>query len=122
MTITKKVDGENIARAVVAGMREKKASNIKILNLKNIKNAVAEYFVIAEASSNTQIEAIADSVERMVARELNQFPWHKEGWAKKDWVLIDYFDVVVHIFKPEIRNFYNLEDLWGDAEISNISD
>lgn len=118
-----KIDtSEELAMAVVAGMQEKKAQKIKLLNLKNVKNAIADYFVIAEAASDTQIEAVADSVEELVAKNLDQMPWQREGWGKKDWILLDYLDVVVHIFKPEKRYFYGLEELWGDAEITEIND
>lgn len=108
---------EKLSEVVVRGMQEKKASDIVVLDLRNVKNAVADYFVICSGSSDTQIDAIADSVDEQVFKELKQNPWHLEGKTNKEWLLIDYVDVVAHIFKKDKREFYSLENLWGDAEI-----
>lgn len=105
-----------LAESVIEGMLDKKASNIKWLDLRNIENAVCDYFIICEGSSNTQVEAIADSVETMVKKQLGQRPMRSEGWENALWILIDYFDVVVHVFEHDTRQFYNLESLWADAE------
>lgn len=108
-------DSEELANWIVRGMQEKKAFDIVLLNLKNVKNAIADYFVICSGSSNTQIDAISDSIDEQVHKEMQQSPWHREGTEGKQWILLDYVDVVAHVFNQESREFYNLEDLWGDA-------
>ncbi|GAB3834276.1 ribosome silencing factor [Hymenobacter jeollabukensis] len=103
-------------------MQDKKASDIVVLNLKHLKNAVADYFVICSASSDTQLDAIARSVEDEVEKSTGQSPWQSEGRQNREWVLLDYVDVVVHVFLRDRRSFYALEELWGDAEISFIEE
>ncbi|MDN5205183.1 ribosome silencing factor [Fulvivirgaceae bacterium BMA10] len=105
---------------VVDGMTEKKAEDVVVLDLQGVNNAIASYFVICSGNSDTHVEAISDSIEEVVYKRSNQSPWHREGVQNKEWILIDYVDVVVHIFKKEKRSFYALEDLWGDAVISHI--
>ncbi len=111
---------EKLSEIVVKGMQEKKASNIVVMDLRKVKNAVADYFIICSGSSDTQIEAIAQSVDEEVYKTLKQNPWHHEGKQNKEWVLIDYVDVVAHIFKKDKREYYSLENLWGDAEIITV--
>jgi len=101
---------------VVEGMLEKKAVDITVLDLREVKNAVANYFIICSGNSDTQIDAISDSIEEVVWKKSAQNPWKKEGRENKEWVLIDYVDVVAHVFKKEKREFYAIEELWGDAE------
>jgi len=113
---------EELKDLIVSGMKEKKATNITIIDLKSIKNAVADYFIICTGGSDTQIDAIADSIEEEVYKGLAQNPWRKEGKANKEWILLDYVQVVAHVFKQERRQFYGLEELWGDAKIINIED
>jgi len=115
-------DSDRLADIVVRGMQEKKAADIVVLNLKDLKNAVADYFVICSASSDTQIDAIARSVEEEVEKLTGQSPWQTEGRMHREWVLLDYVDVVVHVFLRDRRQFYALEELWGDAEISYITE
>lgn len=115
-------DSDNLADLVVRGMQDKKASDIVVLNLKHLKNAVADYFVICSASSDTQLDAIARSVEEEVEKSTGQSPWQSEGRQNREWVLLDYVDVVVHVFLRDRRSFYALEELWGDAEISFIEE
>jgi len=107
---------------VVKGMLEKKAGEIRVLDLREVKNAIADYFIICSGSSNTQIEAIADSLEDEVYKEIEQHPWQKEGRLIKEWILVDYVDVVAHVFNKSKREFYSLEDLWGDAEITEVEE
>ena len=111
---------EKLSEAVVRGMQEKKASDIVVLDLRNVKNAVADFFVVCSGSSDTQIDAIADSVDEEVYKEINENPWHQEGRSNKEWLLIDYVDVVAHIFNRDKRHFYSIEKLWGDAEIISV--
>ena len=110
-----KASSEFLIENIVKGIQEKKGGNISILNLKQTGNAVADFFVLCNGNSDTQIAAIAESIEKEVFKNTNQDPWHKEGFQNKEWALIDYIDVVVHIFKKNVREFYALEELWGDA-------
>ena len=110
-----------LADVVIKGMQEKKALNIVDLDLKSIKNAVCDHFIICHGTSNTHISAIADAVEEFVKKETGQNAWHKEGYQNAEWILLDYFDVVVHIFQEEARNYYKLEKLWADAESAAVS-
>ena len=115
-------DSDKLAEVVVRGMQEKKGLDIVVMNLKELKNAVADYFIVCSASSDTQIEAIARSVEEEVEKLTGQNPWQTEGRMNREWVLLDYVDVVVHIFLRDRRQFYALEELWGDAEITYIEE
>ncbi len=110
-----------LADAIVKGILEVKGRNISILNLKNIQNRVCDYFIICQADSNTQVNAIAGSVEEMVKKTTGERPYKKEGFENSEWILVDYVTVVVHIFQSQIRNYYNLESLWADAEVKEIA-
>ena len=113
---------ELLSSAVVKGMQEKKASDITVMDLRDVKNAVADFFVICSGSSDTQLDAIAESIDKEVTEQLSESPWHREGTQNKEWVLLDYVDVVAHIFKPDKREYFGLEDMWGDASIRYIED
>ena len=113
-------DSDTLADLVVRGMQDKKASDIVVLNLKELKNAVADYFIICSANSDTQLEAVARSVEEEVEKVTGESPWQTEGRTNREWVLLDYVDVVVHVFLRDRRKFYALEELWGDADIRYI--
>lgn len=110
-----------LAELVVKGMQEKKATDIVVINLKSLKNAVSDYFVIASANSDTQIDAIATSIEEEVFKSVRQNPWQSEGRTNNEWVLLDYVNVVAHIFLKDKREFYALEELWGDAKIEHVA-
>lgn len=107
--------------AVVEGMQEKKAKNISILNLTGIESRVCDYFVICDADSKTHVEAIAGSVEEVVEKVAGEKPFHSEGWQNAEWILIDYINIVAHVFLREAREHYNIEALWGDAEMTIIN-
>ena len=107
----------NISEVIVHGIQEKKGNDIVRLDLRNIHSSVADYFVVTHAESSTQVKAIANSVEEEVFKALGIEPFRKEGLQNAEWILLDYFDVVVHIFKTDKREFYGIEDLWGDAEM-----
>ena len=109
-----------LAELVVKGMQERKASDIVVMNLKSLKNAVSDYFVIASATSDTQLDAIATAIEEEVHKAIGQNPWQTEGRTNKEWVLLDYVDVVAHVFLKDKREFYALEELWGDAKIEHV--
>jgi ribosome-associated protein len=106
-----------LALQVAQGMFERKAEDIKILDMRNVKGASADFFVISHAASDKQVEAIANSVEEEVEKQSNEWPRHREGQTNNEWVLLDYFDVVAHVFQQEKREFYAVEELWGDAII-----
>jgi ribosome-associated protein len=110
-----------LEEVIVHGMQEKKAKSITMLNLTNIRDRVADFFVICEAESGTQIKAIADSIEEEVKKELTERPISVEGRENAQWVLLDYGHVVAHIFQPQAREFYALEDLWNDAARTDIA-
>lgn len=123
MTKRKSVSAsKKLSEAIVKGMQEKKALDIVVLDLNSVKNAVADFFVICSGSSDKQLSAIADSVDEIVFKTLKENPWHTEGKHNKEWLLIDYTTVVAHIFKRDKREFFALEKLWGDAEITRIND
>lgn len=113
---------EKLCQIVVKGMQEKKAEDIVVLDLREVNNSVSDFFVICSGSSDTQIDAISESVEEEVYKIDHENPWHKEGLHNKSWVLLDYVDVVAHVFNKKEREFYNLESLWGDAKIEVIED
>lgn len=118
----KEFTAEQIRDFVVRGMQEKKGHDIVVMDLRNVKNAICDYFVICSGNSDTQIDAISTSIEEEVYKASKQDPWHKEGKLNREWILLDYVDVVAHVFKKERRSFYDLEQLWGDAEIHLIED
>lgn len=110
-----------LADAAVEGILELKGRNITIMNLKKIHNRVCDYYIICQADSNTQVNAIAGSVEETVKKKTGERPYRSEGFQNSEWILVDYVTVVVHIFQTQIRNFYNLESLWADAEITELA-
>ena len=107
--------------SIVKGIEEKKGSNIQIFDLREIGHAVSDYFVICNADSGTQVDAIAYSVEHEVKVNTGRSPWKSEGFENKEWILVDYSNVVVHVFQTQIREFYKLERLWADAIVRVIS-
>jgi ribosome-associated protein len=106
--------------AAVEGILEVKGKDITVLDLRTIHNRVCDYYIICQADSNTQVNAIAGSVEETVKKRIGEKPYHTEGFQNSEWILVDYVTVVVHIFQSHIREFYNLEALWADAEITKI--
>lgn len=106
---------ELLQNFVVEGLQDVKGENITILDLREIDNAVTDFFIITEGSSNTQVNALSESVHKSVRENLGDRPWHVEGKENAEWVLMDYVNVVVHIFQKGTREFYDLESLWGDA-------
>ena len=103
---------------IVEAMLEKQAQNIVSIDLQKLNNRLAEMFIICHGNSTTQVEAIADYVEELSKKRLNQKVFHREGFENKEWILLDYFDIVIHVFLEEKRNFYSIEQLWGDGEIT----
>ena len=118
----KEIDqSQNLKNSIIEGMQEKKAHEIVTLDLTDIENTIASYFIICHAESKTHVQAIADSVLEMVYKLTGQDPDHKEGMENAEWILLDYFDIIVHIFIKEKREFFKLETLWGDADIQTMA-
>ena len=117
----RKLDVSDILlETIIEGIQELKGIDTAILDLKKIETAVCKYFVICSGTSNTHVSSIADSVKKIVSKEIQEKPWHIEGLNTSEWVLLDYSDIVVHVFQEQTREFYRLEDLWGDAKIRTI--
>ena len=113
-----------LVKAIVEGMQENKAKDIVILDLRDITAAVCDFFVICSGDSSTHVDGIANSVARFTRKELKEKPWHIEGKTNSEWILLDYINVVSHVFYKDARNFYELEDLWADGirtDIPNIN-
>jgi ribosome-associated protein len=106
-----------LAETVVEAIQKKKGRNIVGLNLEKIPNAVCKRFIICDGTSRTQVTAIAESIDSGVKTLLGIDPWHREGYENAEWILLDYVDVVVHIFQEKTRSFYQLEELWADAKM-----
>ncbi len=109
---------ENLVDKIISIIQSKKGFDIKIFNIKELA-AFADYFIICSADADVQVKAIADEIDKEL-RKVGIKSYHKEGYNTLNWVLLDYFDIIVHVFKKDIREFYNLEKLWGDAEITEI--
>ena len=120
--MTNKKQEKMLKDVVVEAIQEKKGKEIRVLDLKKLQQSVADYFVICHGDSNTQVDAIADFVERHTREEMKEHVLHKEGTDNSQWILLDYGDVVVHVFQEQIRRFYNLEDLWADAGTELINE
>ena len=118
--MNKITDKQLLIDKIVEAIQDTKGEEILIFDLTTIENSVAETFIICSANSNTQVAAIAGNVEKKVRNELQDRPWHVEGTENALWVLMDYVPVVVHIFQKETREYYEIEELWGDAKITKI--
>ena len=113
---------EEVLQTIVETMLEAKAQDVTSLDMRELQSAVTDYFVICNAQSKTQVNAIAEKVIDNVRNKLHVHVYHEEGFENSEWILLDYIDVVVHIFLTEKRDFYKLEDLWADAERKNYED
>ena len=116
------LSSDKLSELIVKGMQEKKAIDISVLDLRKVTNSVADFFIVCSGNSDTHMAGIAESVEEEVYKVDKQKPWNKEGSNNKSWVLLDYVDVVTHIFSKEDRSFYRIEDLWADAEITKVEE
>jgi ribosome-associated protein len=114
------LNSKDLAVKITGLMFEKKGYDVNILDLREL-TSIADYFVICSADSDTQVKAIADEIDTHLKDEGIK-PWHKEGYKALNWVLIDFVDVVAHVFKKDSRQFYNLEKLWGDAPSISVED
>lgn len=117
-------DSKRLCDTIVEGMQENKANDIVILDLREIGTAVCDFFVICSGESSTQVDGISNSVERYTRKSISEKPWRVEGKSQSEWVLMDYVSVVAHVFYKDTRSFYDLEDLWADAnrvDVPNIN-
>lgn len=115
-----KVSTDQLISEIINGIEKVKGLKINLLDLREIENTVCDYFIICEGGSNTQVNAISGSIQKTVSKSLKENPWHIEGESNAEWVLLDYINVVVHIFQKQVREFYDIESLWGDAKITSI--
>jgi ribosome-associated protein len=119
--MTNKIGSKSILLdEIVNGIENVKGEDIQILDLTEIDNTPCDFFVVCSGNSNTQVSAIVGSVQKNVSKSLKEKPFHTEGSDVAEWVLIDYVDVVVHVFQKQIREYYNIEELWGDAKTTQI--
>jgi len=116
----KQINNDDLLANIIKGIEDVKGENIDILDLRAIDNTVCDYFVICNGNSNTQVNAIVGSIQKLVSKELKDKPWHVEGTENGEWVLMDYVNIVVHVFQKHIREYYRIESLWGDAKITTI--
>lgn len=111
-----------LVSSIEQALMDLKAQNIVTLDMRNISNCICSFFVICHGTSNTHVSALADAVEEKVEEQLNDSPLHTEGQRASEWIVVDYGDVIVHIFQEEKRNFYQLEDLWADGVKKEIKE
>jgi len=118
----KETETEQLIAAIVEGIQRKKGIDIVKIDLTKINHTECKYFIICHGNSNTQVDAISHSVEDTVIEFLNEKAWHTDGYQNSIWVLLDYADIMVHIFQRDARSFYDLENLWADAQIELIKE
>jgi len=121
MYVKNKKDNQLVTQ-IIKGLEEKKAANISLIDLKALNSSITDYFIVCHAQSTTQVSAIADNLIEYVQKQTNEKPFHKEGNRNAEWILIDYSNVIVHVFLEEKRDFYDIETLWADAQITKITD
>lgn len=117
---TNKDQVDQLITYIIQGIEDVKGNDIEIIDLREIENTVCDYFIVCSGTSNTQVDAIQSSVRKVVSKAMQDKPWHIEGLENSEWVLMDYADVVVHVFQKHIRAYYDIESLWGDAKITSI--
>jgi ribosome-associated protein len=115
-----KISADQLIATIISGIEDVKGKDINILDLREIENTVCDYFIVCEGTSNTQVNAIVNSIQKKVSKELKDKPWHTEGLENSEWVLMDYVNIVVHVFQKHIREYYDIESLWGDAKTTVI--
>ena len=118
--MNKNIDKQQLTNKIVETIQDTKGEDIMIFDLSKIENSVAQTYIICTGNSNTQVSAISGNIEKKVRNELQDRPWHVEGTENSLWVLLDYVSVVVHVFQRQTREYYDIEELWGDAVITKI--
>ena len=119
--VNKEKSANNLLEEIIRGIENVKGEDIQQMDLREIENTPCEFFVICSANSNTQVTAVVNSIQKTVSKALQQKPFHTEGLEVAEWVLIDYVNIVVHVFQKQTREFYNIEELWGDAKSTLIA-
>lgn len=114
--MTKKKNTDTLLAHIIEGIEEVKGEDINVLDLREIENNISKYFVVCSGSSNTQVRAISGAVQKLVSKAIQEKPWHVEGLETSEWILMDFVDIVVHIFQKQTRSHYDIESLWGDAK------
>ena len=114
--MTKKKNTDTLLTHIIEGIEEVKGEDINVLDLREIENNVCQYFVVCSGNSNTQVRAISGAVQKLVSKAIHEKPWHVEGLETSEWILMDFVDIVVHIFQKQTRSHYDIESLWGDAK------
>lgn len=115
-----KTSADELIALILHGIEEVKGMDINLLDLREIENTVCDYFIICNGTSNTHVNAIVSSIQKTVGKAIHDKPWHIEGTVNAEWVLMDYVNVVVHVFQKHIREFYDIEGLWGDAKVTMV--
>ena len=115
-----KASADELIALILQGMEEVKGQEIRLLDLREIENTVCDYFIICNGTSNTHVNAIVGSVQKTVSKAIKDKPWHVEGSENAEWILMDYVNVVVHVFQKHIREYYDIEGLWGDAKVTAL--
>lgn len=115
-----KASADELITLILHGIEEVKGNDTNLLDLRKIENTVCDYFIICSGTSNTHVSAIVSSIQKTVSKSIKDKPWHVEGLENAEWVLMDYVNVVVHVFQKQIREFYDIEGLWGDAKVTKI--
>jgi len=113
-----KASADELIALILKGIDEVKGQEIRLLDLREIENTVCDYFIICNGTSNTHVNAIVGSVQKTVSKAIKDKPWHVEGSENAEWILMDYVNVVVHVFQKHIREYYDIEGLWGDAKVT----
>ena len=113
-------NADQLITTIISGIEDVKGKEIILLDLREIENTVCDYFIICEGTSNTQVNAIVSSIQKQVSKTTKDKPWHIEGTDNAEWILMDYVNVVVHVFQKHIREYYDIESLWGDAITTQI--
>ena len=115
-----KASADELISLIVSGIEDVKGVDINLLDLREIENTVCDYFIICNGTSNTHVNAIVSAIQKTVSKTIKDKPWHVEGLENAEWVLMDYVNVVVHVFQKHIREFYDIEGLWGDAKVTIV--
>lgn len=120
-TATHDIAPEKVNEIIIDSISDIKGENIIKIDLRSLDDAPTDYFIICEGSSNTQVNAIADRIQERTKKEVSAIPSHVEGNKGNTWILLDYFDTIVHVFYSETRSFYDLEDLWSDGQVTEYT-
>ncbi len=115
-----KAGADELIALILEGIEGVKGQKVNLLDLRDIENTVCDYFIICNGTSNTHVNAIVGSIRKIVSKAIGDKPWHVEGKDNAEWILMDYVNVVVHVFQKQIREYYDIEGLWGDAKVTEV--